>query len=70
MDKQRKKTFIRELIRAVEREIISKVFRMPEEWDGIELRRYIAAAFRDCAIGDFPPARKRRFLNEIAVRNL
>lgn len=41
--------FVHDLIDAVKRDIIDKADMMPDEWDGEELRRYIADRFeREC----------------------
>lgn len=74
-DKQR---FILELIENVQADILSKVSAMPEDWDGHELRRYIADRFEASAMtvgrkGPYgkPYARRHRdYKNEVIVRNL
>lgn len=45
MNKAEKKRFIRQLIRNVQNDLIEAVDRLPEEWDGIELRELIADRF-------------------------
>lgn len=71
MTKSEKVKFIRSLVNAVRSEIIGKVPEMPEEWDGIELRQYIADRFSDSVImGVMSPRRRRDYDNEILVRNL
>lgn len=50
MDIQNKLTFISELIDNVRDEIIIKVGDMPEDWDGVELRWYIAEKFKEAMI--------------------
>jgi len=67
-----KKRFVRELFSSVQRTVLENVAKMPEEWDGHELRQYIADKFDGC-ISDFMHrggARKRAYENEIVVRNL
>lgn len=50
MTNKQKRQFIRELTRAVTRDALAKVPDMPEEWDGVELRRYLADKFEDATI--------------------
>lgn len=79
MNQQDKKRFIRELIRHTQDAILSKVNQMPEEWDGIEIRHYVAERFMSNSF--FTPNEirlrshlfKRRlkdYRNEVLVRNL
>jgi hypothetical protein len=74
MTEQQKKTFIRELLASVEREALSKIPAMPETWDGIELRWYLAEKFKQSTMstsGDRSrQQRKRDYDNEVIVRNL
>lgn len=51
MNKRQKKRFVKELIRNVAREVLAKVEHMPDEWDGHELRKYIADRFEDANCG-------------------
>lgn len=48
MNRVEKIQFINELIESTREEILSKVDKMPKEWDGIELREYIVEKFKDC----------------------
>jgi hypothetical protein len=45
MTKKEKIKFIRELTASVTASIIDKIPDMPDEWDGIELRHYLADKF-------------------------
>jgi hypothetical protein len=47
MTKDEKLQFIGDLIATVRASIVERVDEMPEEWDGIELRRYIADKFEE-----------------------
>jgi len=74
MNQAEKIRFVDSLIANVARDIVANVPRMPEDWDGHELRRYIADKFEESAmtIGKDKQYR-RRFLayrNEVIVRNL
>jgi hypothetical protein len=62
-----KQKFIAELIDNVKREIITKVPQMPEEWDGIELRQYIADRFAACVISDTMSQHRKRDYNNVIV---
>ena len=78
MNATEKKKFIRELIGNLRERILENVPRMPEEWDGIELRQYVADRFMNSTI--LTPAelrvrphlrkRARDYRNEVLVRNL
>ena len=58
MTAEDKRRFIGELIDAVTITILARVDQMPEEWDGIELRRYIADTFMEQTM-HFQPGRIR-----------
>ena len=60
MEAEEKKKFVRQLILNVEIDILKKVDKMPEEWDGHELRQYIADQFARCVIGDYMTNKKSR----------
>lgn len=45
MNKQEKKEFIENLIEDVKTEILTKINQIPEDWNGVELRMYIADKF-------------------------
>ena len=47
MDIPQKLTFIHELINHVKNDITRQVSKMPEDWDGIELRWYISERFSE-----------------------
>ena len=47
MTKAEKRAFIRDLIWSTEKTVLEAVSAMPENWDGIELREYIAEKFAD-----------------------
>lgn len=73
-----KRAFIDELINNVHSAIVDKIDAMPDEWDGHELRRYVADKFEENAItvgrkGPYGKAYARRFReyrNTVIVRNL
>lgn len=67
-----KVTFIAELIGNVQDGIIKKTDKLPENWDGIELRWYIADKFADAVMGSYDKRSKRYkdYENEVLVNNL
>lgn len=72
MTKAQKKTFIRDLTASVRDAALEAVKAMPEEWDGIELRWYLAYMFQCSTLGTdrSQKRRKRDYDNEVMVRNL
>ena len=68
MIQQEKKEFIESLVNAVRDDISGKIDAMPENWDGIELRQYIADRFQYCVIVDsLRGSRKKEYKNELLV---
>lgn len=69
-----KRAFIDELINNVHSEIVNRIPKMPDEWDGHELRRYIADKFNDSAMTvgkDKSYARRfREYKNTVIIQNL
>lgn len=64
-------TFVNELVNRVQSELLLNIERIPEEWDGHELRQWIADKFQESAYTlqrDKP--RYRAYRNEVLVRNL
>ncbi len=78
MTKIQKRKFINDLVDCVRSGILDKIDQMPEAWDGIELRQYIADTFAmQCRSLSFrlpmsnaDRMRKRDYENEVLVRNL
>ena len=71
MTVQEKRRFITELCNNVRDEILQKAENMPEEWNGIELRRYIAERFESCIMRDMMTRKAIRDYNsEVYSRNL
>ena len=70
MNYDEKRRFIVELVNAVEATILSKACIMPDEWDGIELRQYIADCFRHEAHFKMSRTRKTAYNNAILISNL
>jgi len=75
LTKQQKLNFVRELLASMEESITAKLDRIPAEWDGIELRQYIAEIAADNADkcrnhlrGN--TKRGRAYRNALAIQNL
>lgn len=47
MTRKEKRQFITDLCRSIKKESLAKVPSMPENWDGLELRQYLADKFDD-----------------------
>lgn len=75
MTQTQKKEFVRELFHSVRSDIDMKLPRVPEEWDGHELRVWIAeyferAARMSCIAGDKRGSRRKAYDNAVIVDNL
>ena len=74
MDKQAKRAFIRDLCTAIRNKLLDSVERMPEEWDGHEIRQLITDTTREGAGTTSvmaPRTRRRRdYINTVVTRNL
>ena len=70
MNTRKRKAFIRELVNNVRNDILSKADQIPETWDGIELRVYIADKFANICIGKMDRKRANEYRNTIYCSNL
>jgi len=71
MTANEKKKLIRTLVASVKTDALAAVAKMPEDWDGIELREYLADKFAECRFrGTMDKRRTKRYRNEVLVRNL
>lgn len=76
MTKAGKRKFMRDLCRTVLAGALARVDKMPPEWDGIELRHYIADRFGQQALtfsrgADLAAQRRyREYKNTVLVNNL
>lgn len=71
MNNQEKTKFILDITENLRNLLLERVDKMPEQWDGIELRELLV----DVAKSQFnyrpmSPARKRSYKNTVLVRNL
>lgn len=71
MTTAQKQFFIVELIESVKKDLLEKAQYMPEEWDGLELRQYIADQFAGNVFGgnitNHRSRRYRLYKNEIII---
>lgn len=66
-----KREFIDSLLEGVRADLMSRVPRMPEGWNGIELRQLIARHFNQCVRADLMRGKRGRdFANTVLVENL
>jgi hypothetical protein len=70
-DPTQKLLFIQNLTSTVTAEIISKISQMPIEWDGHELRQYMADVYARQTSHLMKSGKRRRdYRNVVAVANL
>lgn len=71
MTKKEKEIFANELIENVRQDILKKIPLMPDAWDGIELREYIAEKFNGITFkGTLHKGRRKDYKNFVLVNNL
>lgn len=73
MNKQEKVKLVKELVKNVQKEVIEDIHhgKVPDKWDGIELRQLLADRFGDCVFkGLLTGARKREYIRDTVDRNL
>lgn len=71
MDTANKSILIEQLIDNLKRDVLKRVDRMPEEWDGHELRKFIADYFSmHYAFTDLGRKRLKEYKNTCLVNNL
>lgn len=59
LTKAQKAKFVRQLCRSVEKSVIAQIPKMPDEWDGHELRELLAETFDRETTLRIRPMRKR-----------
>lgn len=73
MTKEEKIYFIKTLIKNVQKEMLDKANNIPKNWEGCELRWYVADRFSKCVFGDLYGSykkRKKNYRNDVLVNNL
>ena len=68
MNRKEQRTFITQLVNNVKKQMLQK--KLPAEWDGLELRWYIAEKFAGVVWGDWSKGQKRKYNNAMMVKNL
>lgn len=66
-DQQR---FAKELLENVSTGILADLHKVPAEWDGHELRRFIAHRFNQAVFGEISRTRLRAFNHTLVTKNL
>lgn len=66
MNKEQKTLFINNFLDSMKEAILGDVPKMPEEWDGFEIRAYIARAFAS-EQAKMRASRKAKFNNDCSV---
>lgn len=70
MTREERREFITSLCDSLKADILSKADKMPDDWDGHELRQYIADKAQEIVWTRMSRSRKQRYNNECLVRNL
>lgn len=72
MTRKEQERFVRDLTGRVQKTLLERLPKVPEEWDGIELRSWIADLFVEQALSPRRMGLKRHrdYKNECLVRNL
>jgi hypothetical protein len=72
MNKDNQKEFVCSLTKTILTDINESIESdsIPENWDGHELRRYLAYKFKSAVIGDMSKNRIKGFNNTILINNL
>lgn len=71
MEKSEKIEFVESLCESVKKEVITKILidKIPDNWDGFELRWYLAEKFNQQTY-QHSRRRKREYNNTVLVNNL
>jgi hypothetical protein len=71
MNQQEKTEFVLELCDTLRDTLLERVARMPDEWDGIEIRQLMVdLAETQFVYVKMSPARKKAYKNTVLVNNL
>ena len=72
MNKKEQRKFISALIKTVKKEIMTNSKKFPANWDGIELRRYIAYKFNECIMhtSNWTKKRKNNYFDDLLEKYL
>ena len=64
MNRQEKKRFVKELLKGVQNSVTGKISKMPEHWDGYELRWLIIDTVKDIEYRSAIHGRKLEYMND------
>lgn len=69
MTRKEQKQFVTDLTRGIRKTLLERLPRVPEEWDGIELRQWISDVTKNQAVtaGHLAGSRQRAY-NETIIR--
>lgn len=72
MERNEKIKFVNELLDCYKQLIVDKIIsgKIPESWNGLELRQHVIDTFKGCKLGEMSIKRKRDYKNTVIVNNL
>lgn len=70
MSKDGQRELIESLCDTLKEQMLKHLNSIPDNWDGIELRRYLVYKAKDFEIGNFEGKRKRDYLNTLITTTL
>ena len=70
MTKNEKREFIDSFVRSVWRDVVDLIPKMPEEWDGHQLRVYIIDKFKEQDMETMTHAELTEYRNTVLINNL
>lgn len=71
MNKNEKINFIESILENTKKDILDQIDKIPEEWDGRQLRQYITAYANDNILWiKLDQKQKREYKNDVIINNL
>lgn len=70
MNKQEKKKFIKDYCKHLQASMLNQVSKMPENWDGLEIRELFADKTRDLTFSGMSAKRMNEYENTCIVENI
>lgn len=70
MTRKEQEQFVKDLTKTVRDSLLGDLPRVPEDWDGNELRQWIADRFKNQVTSPLKGKRKRDYKNAVIVKNL
>jgi hypothetical protein len=65
-----RKNLVNELVKQIAEEVIASIPKMPENWDGVEIRQFICDKAKAVLNPRMTNARKSQYKNNLVVRKL